>query len=181
VVLDTGQLARVVSEHAHGLDAQITQNLDTESVLALVGAEAEPLVGFDRIVALILQGVRADLVREADAAPFLIEIQNDAAAFGGDPLHRRVQLGAAVAACGVKHIAGQTRRVDAHEHTFAVADFAEHEGDVRLPVRSIVVRMNLEIAELRRQLRRGDGADSRLPERGLDACTNRCKHAHGQR
>jgi hypothetical protein len=181
VRLDTGELARVVGEHPHRLDAEVAQDSDTQPVFALIGAEAQPLVGFDGVVALILKSVSANLVREADAAPFLIEIQNDAASFGGDARHGRVELRAAVAARRVKHVAREARRVDAHQHAFAVADVASHERDVRLPIRKLVVRVDLEGAELRRKLSRGDGANRRLPERSPDASADSLEHVHEPR
>ena len=58
---------------------EIAQHLDAHAVVPLVGLEAEPLVGFDRVEPLVLQFVGADLVRQADAAALLVEIQQDAA------------------------------------------------------------------------------------------------------
>ncbi len=66
-------------------------------------------------------------------APFLIQIQQHAAARRGDLLQRRVELRAAVAAGRVEHVAGQALRVHAHQHVFAVADVAAHQREVRLP------------------------------------------------
>src|SRR6185295_18491415 len=142
---------------------------DAESVLALVGQKAETLVGLDRVVAFVLQRIRADLVGEADAATFLIQVEDEASTFGSDARHRRVQLRAAVAARRVKHVAGEARRVHARQHTVAVADLAEHERDVLLAVGEILERVDLEVAELRRQLRRGDLADERQAEGGPEA------------
>src|SRR5439155_723808 len=120
VPFDPHQLARVVAEQTHRADAQLAQDLDTHSVIALIRFEAEPLVGLDRVEALVLELVRANLVREPDAAAFLIQIQQDAAAFLGNPLHGRIELGAAVTADRVQSVAGQARRVDADEDVRAI-------------------------------------------------------------
>ena len=67
-------------------DAQVAQNLGADAVVALVGLEAEALVRLDRVEALVLQLVRANLVGQADAASFLVEIQQHASPFRGDAL-----------------------------------------------------------------------------------------------
>ena len=56
---------------------------------------------------------------EADAAALLAQVEQDPAALGRDPLERRVELAAAVAAGGREDVAGQALRVDAHEHRVA--------------------------------------------------------------
>src|SRR5438552_1765377 len=69
IPLEAHELARVVREQSHRLDAQVRENLCTNPIIALVGLESQAFVGLDRIEALILQLVRADLVRQADPAP----------------------------------------------------------------------------------------------------------------
>ena len=54
-------------------------------------------VGFDRVQPLILELVGADLVRQADAAPLLIEIQQDTPPLGSDASKRGIELRAAIA------------------------------------------------------------------------------------
>src|SRR5215212_8267095 len=46
VALDANELARVVAHQAHTPHAQLAENLDAHPVIALVGLEAEALVGF---------------------------------------------------------------------------------------------------------------------------------------
>src|SRR5262249_3052766 len=146
VPLDPDKLARVVAEKAHRSNAELAQDLYADAVIALIRLEAEPLVRFDRVEAFVLQLVRADLVREADAASFLVEIQQNAAALRRDPLHRGVALRTAVAPDRVQTVARQARRVDAHEQILAVADLAAHERDVRLVVDLILERVHFESA-----------------------------------
>ena len=132
----------LLRQQPHRPDAEVAQDLGADAVVALVGLEAEPLVGLDRVEPLVLQLVGANLVGQADAAPFLVQVQQHAAPFGGDPLHRRVELRAAVAARRVEHVAGQALRVHAHQHVLAVADVAAHERDVRLAVDQALVGVN---------------------------------------
>ena len=80
------------------------QNLDAHAVVALIGLEAEALVGLDRVEPFVLQLVGADLVGEADAAAFLVEIEQDAAALprrsiriAGVELRRRSRSGSSAA------------------------------------------------------------------------------------
>ena len=58
----------------------MAEDLRADAVVALVGLEAQPLVGLDGVEALVLQRVGAQLVGEADAAPFLVQVQQHAAA-----------------------------------------------------------------------------------------------------
>ena len=69
-------------------------------------------VRVDRVVALVLQAVGADLVADADAAALVAaQVDDHAEALLGDPLHRRVELHAAVAAQRPEHVTGQALAV----------------------------------------------------------------------
>ena len=46
-------------------------------IIALVVGEAEPAVGVDRVEPAILQRIGAQLVGEADAPPFLAQVEQD--------------------------------------------------------------------------------------------------------
>ena len=82
---------------------------------AAVGLVAELEVGLDGVEALVLQLVGAELGHQADAAAFLLLVDQDAGAFVGDALHRELELLAAVAAERAEDIAGEALRVDADE------------------------------------------------------------------
>ena len=82
-------------------------------------------------MALVLEVVGADLVAQADAAAFLDQVDQHAAALAGDPCERGVELRAAVAAQAAHDLAGEARRVDAGQHARA-GDVAEHHRDVLL-------------------------------------------------
>ncbi len=82
---DAGSLKRrhlvgVVGHQAHGFVAQQRKHFGGDAIKTFVGLEAQALIGLDRIEALILQAIGAQLVDEADAAAFLREIKQDAAA-----------------------------------------------------------------------------------------------------
>ena len=89
---------------------------------------AERVVGFDGVEALVLELVGAELGHEADAAAFLLLVEQDAGAFVGDAGEREVELVVAVAAQGVEDVAGEALRVDADDGRRGV-DVAEDEGD----------------------------------------------------
>ena len=59
-------------------------------------------------------------------------------------------------------VAGQARRVDAHQHVLAVADLAADQRDVRLVIDLVLERVDAEIAVLGRHLRGRDALDQRL-------------------
>ena len=68
-----------------------------------------------------------DLVEQADASPFLTDIQQDAAARLGDVFQRGLQLEAAVTTQTEQGIPGQTLGMNASQHGFAVCDIAHHQ------------------------------------------------------
>src|SRR3954468_11314817 len=156
VAFETDELPRVVREQPHAADAQILEDLHADPVVALVGLEPEALVGLDGVEALVLQLVGADLVGQADAAPLLVEVEEHAAAFGGDPCHRGVELRAAVAPRRVEDVPGQAPRVHAHHDVLAVAEIAVDKRDVRFAVDPALEREHTEIADAGRERRRGD-------------------------
>ena len=107
-------------------------------------------------------------------APFLVQVEQHAAALLGDPLHRRVELRAAVAARRVEHVAGQAARVHAHQHVLAVADVSLDQRDVGLAIDEALVGDDAELAVLGRQRRRRDAPDQRLgPHPVLDQIGDR--------
>src|ERR1700681_891462 len=123
-----------------------------EAIIAQVRAESEAFVRFDRVVALFLECVGADLVGEPDAPSLLTHVQEDAPAVRRDRLQNSLDQLVAVAPSRVKHVAGQTGRVHTHQHALAVADVAAHQRDVRLPLETGFVDMDLELTVLGRQL-----------------------------
>src|SRR5262249_15801330 len=90
VAFEADELSRVVRQQSHLPDAEIPQDLGPDAVIALVRLEAELLVCFDGVEPLILQLVRAKLIGEPDAPPFLMQIQKHAATFLRDALERLV-------------------------------------------------------------------------------------------
>ncbi len=85
-----------------------------DRVVALVVVEAERGVGVDRVEPAVLKFVGAHLVDQAEATPFLVEVEDDAAAGGLEPLERELQLVAAVAATRAEHVAGQAGGMHPH-------------------------------------------------------------------
>ena len=99
------------------------------AVITLVIIETKRGVGIDGVQAGILQRVGAHLVGEPEAAAFLLEIQDDAAALFVQPLGRKTQLVAAVTAARSEHIAGETGRVQAHGYGFGKIRLSDdHRG-----------------------------------------------------
>ena len=72
-------------------------------------------VGLDRVRALILQLIGAQLIEQPDAAALLVFVDQQAAAFGGDGIEGQLELPAAIAAQAVEHVAGETLGMDAHQ------------------------------------------------------------------
>ena len=133
-------------------DAEVAQDLRADAVVAQVLLEAELEVGLDRVAALVLQRVGADLVREADAAPFLVQVDEHAA-----PAPRRSAAGrwsswspqsqrSEPKTSPVRH-----SRVQAHQHARrSPRTLAQHQRHVLVLIDAVVV---------------DDGAERRPPSR----------------
>jgi hypothetical protein len=104
--LEAGDLLGVVRQQSHLVNPEVGENLRTDAVIALIGREPEQHVGFDRIGAAVLQCIGAQLVGEADAAAFLMQIEQHAAAFFGNRGECRLALRGTIAADRVQRIAG---------------------------------------------------------------------------
>ncbi len=113
------------------MDAELLQHVVGDAEVALVLREADDLVGVDRVQALILQAIGAQLVGKADAAPFLRQVQQHAAALRVDRCHAAPQLLAAVAAQAAEQVAGEAGGMQAHRHrVLPLRGIADHDGDV---------------------------------------------------
>src|SRR6476660_9399473 len=76
VALQAHQLPGVVGHDPDGGEPQIPQDLSANTIVPEIRREAKPLVGLHGIVARVLERIRADLVEQADAPAFLIEIDD---------------------------------------------------------------------------------------------------------
>ena len=72
--------------------------MGADVVLARIGGESKREIRVERVHALVLQLVGAQLVQEANAAAFLAHVQNNATSLLLDLAHARGELLAAVAA-----------------------------------------------------------------------------------
>src|SRR5205814_9466157 len=116
------------------------------AVISLSWLESEPLTRFDCIETLVLELVRANFVRQPDAAPLLIQVKEHTSSFSRDPPHRKIELSTAIAADRVKDIAGEALGVDPNKDVFAIRDVAAHERDVGLIIQHVLERVDIEVA-----------------------------------
>src|SRR5262249_45155614 len=101
-------LLGVVREQTQVLHAEIDEHLRADTVVALVGLEAEGLVRFDGVLALVLELISPHLVDETNAPTFLPQVHEDTATGFLDDLEGPAELRAAIAATALEHIAEQT-------------------------------------------------------------------------
>ena len=111
----------------------------------------------------VLQGVGAELVREADAAT-LVAAQVDDAPSPSSAIRctRRDELRSAVTAQRAEHVAGEALGVHAHEHVLLALHRATHEREVLLTVEQALVDVAGEVAPLGGDLRLGDATHELL-------------------
>ena len=145
------------------MHAQIRQNLRADAVIPQIGFEAQRDIGFDGVLAFILQRIRFDLVDQTDAPSFLAHINDDAFSFLLNHFHRAVQLIAAVAAGRSENVAGAAFRVYAHQNVVFFADLSLDQRDVLHVVHVVFIDDDFEIAAVeRRQRSFGHAANERF-------------------
>ena len=131
-VTQCGNLGRVVGQQVDVRAAQRLQHGGCHLEVALVHPEAQRVVGIQGVHPRILPPVGTQLVGDADAPPFLRQVQHDAAAVLRQPLHRAAQLIAAVTTQAAKKIARQARGMQPHPHRLIAVEvrIADDDGDM---------------------------------------------------
>src|SRR5438128_6910807 len=162
VALQPDDLLRVVGEEPEVLHAQVDENLGADPVVAQVGLEAEGLVGFDGVLALILKLVRAHLVHETDPPPLLAHVHEHAPPLALDDRECLLELRPAVAAARVEDVADQALGVDADQHRLVTHHLPHHERHRYPVIHARVVRDRGEISEVGGQLVGGEPTDQLL-------------------
>jgi len=89
-------LSWIVGDELHALDLQIIEDLWHDVVFADIIGQAQHSVGLDRVISLLLEGIRGDLVGQSNASSFLLEVDHDTRIVL-DVFHRVLQLFLAVA------------------------------------------------------------------------------------
>ena len=105
----------IIREQAHLVYAEGLEHLAGQGKVALVGLEAQALVGLDRIQAGILQLVRLQFRHKADASALLLFVNQNAGALVANHRQRHLQLLTAVTAQRMKNVTGEALRVNAQQ------------------------------------------------------------------
>ncbi len=105
----------IVRQHADLGKPQVFENLSADHVVALVGLEAEAMIGLDRVEPLVLQLVGLELRQQADPATFLRQVDDRADSLLIDHLHGDLKLIATIAAKRSEDVAREARRVHPDE------------------------------------------------------------------
>ena len=121
-------LLGIVREQAHPAYSERFEHLAGKRKIAVVGFKAQTLVGFDGIQTRVLQLVSLQFGHQADAAAFLLFVNEYARAQVADHGERHLELLAAVAAQRMKNVARQTLRMDAHQRRSRV-NVPHYQGD----------------------------------------------------
>ncbi len=87
VALQAKDLLRVVRKDPDRGEPEVGEDLRADPVVAQVGWQPKALVGFDRVKAVLLQAIGAQLVEQANASPLLGEVEQDSFALALD--HRK--------------------------------------------------------------------------------------------
>ena len=126
-------LAGIVGEQPNGANTKEAKTAGGGGVRACVRRKSEPTVGVDRVFAVLLKHVRAQLVHEPDPTSLVVGCVNeDAPSFCRNLAGRLSELGAAVAAKRPERVTGQTLRVEPCQDRAAVPDLPTHEREVHM-------------------------------------------------
>jgi len=127
-----GDLLGVVGDEADLGDAESIEDLCGEFIGTAVGGKAELYVGLDSVATVVLEFVGAKLGHEANAAAFLLFVEENSCAFCGDALECELKLKAAIAAEGAEDISGEALGVDSNDGSRGgrrCVNIAHDEGD----------------------------------------------------
>jgi hypothetical protein len=119
-----------VGDELHGPHAEVEQDLGSHAVVPQVRLKAKTMLGLDGIAPFVLQAIGLQLVQEADTAPFLAHVQEDATPARSDGRERGFQLVAAVTAERVEQVARHALRVDTDQRRHTGLDVAHDQGQV---------------------------------------------------
>src|SRR3990170_1314262 len=163
ISLQSGAFLGIIGEEAYLLEAQVHQYLHADAVIAPVGGKAERLVGLHRVQPqVLLEGVGAYLVTEADAAALLAHVDEHPATLGGDAVEGKLDLVATVAAQRVEDVAGDALGVNAHQDGFRRRDVTHHQGGVLVGVNVGAVGEEAELTAASGHSRLGDAVNQSL-------------------
>ena len=140
-------LGRVVRHEPHAPHSERAQHLRRAAVVARVLGEPEETVGLERVEAVLLQGVRPELVGESDAPALLPEVEQDARVVPPDRLERRRELIPAVAAKRAQGVPGQALRVKPGGDRRLAGDISMHDRHMLFSGRVRRERDRAEVAE----------------------------------
>ena len=96
VGLEADDLAGVVGQETDFMDAEISEDLGTEAVVAKVHGEPQAFIGLHGVESLFLEFVSTNFRAESDSTPLLPHVEKHADALFLDALHGLLQLRAAV-------------------------------------------------------------------------------------
>eukprot|EP00601_Ochromonadales_sp_CCMP2298_P003367 CAMPEP_0173191178 /NCGR_PEP_ID=MMETSP1141-20130122/12746_1 /TAXON_ID=483371 /ORGANISM="non described non described, Strain CCMP2298" /LENGTH=259 /DNA_ID=CAMNT_0014115349 /DNA_START=380 /DNA_END=1159 /DNA_ORIENTATION=+ len=117
----------VVGQQPDGADVKIEQDVRNCVVLAQLLQEAQVRVGVHSVHAPVLQPVRSHLVDDADAAPLLLQVYDDASLLL-DEVQAKIQLLPTVAPPAAKHLASEALVVHTHQHVLLSANISANHN-----------------------------------------------------
>lgn len=151
VLFKAGNLFEVVRHQLDRFHTERVQHVGGDSIVPGVVWKPQCQVGLHRIESLILELICLDLVREADPAAFLTEVQQNAHVHFADGHHGGLKLVAAVAAKRTGNVAGETLRMQSDRDILGAADVAPDESSMFLVVDVGMEAGDLEVTETRRK------------------------------
>jgi len=131
-------LIGIIGQKPHASYVEVAQDLGRHLVIPQVGRKTQPFVGLHGVCAAILKLVGAELIEQTDATAFLVLVNQQSPALFGDQIQRQLELGSAITAEAMKHVAGEAFRVDANQGRLVTAGQVAHaEHDAFLDIAAV--------------------------------------------
>ncbi|MPL60789.1 hypothetical protein SDC9_06351 [bioreactor metagenome] len=128
VRLEHPHLGGVVGQQPHLREAELLQQRRADAEVALVILETKAVVRLDGVETLVLQVIGAHLVRQADAAALLVEVEQDPRPLMPHLRQRGVKLWPAVAFQRAEDVAGETGRMQPRQHRLGAVGGTDLDG-----------------------------------------------------
>src|SRR6266850_260156 len=150
--LDAGRLqrfefSRIIRHQTNAVYSEVVQHLSAKLIVPVIGLEPQMVIRLDRVVAGVLKLVCLQFVHQTNAAAFLKLVNKYAGSALRNRFQREVQLVAAIASQGTKHIAGKALRMDTDEQRLILSRSLGSTHDERQHTVGLVFGFETEDSE----------------------------------
>ncbi len=124
------QLARIIGHELESPYAKVSEHRFAYTVVAYVVGKSKLMICFHGICTIFLKCVGANFIDQSNPSAFLSQVKQYTSPFFRDPLQGAFKLRTAIAALTEESVSGQALRVQSCQYGLAIADIAQHHGQM---------------------------------------------------